>query len=507
MTDYITKVRRPLASETAWTAISGDVEDLVDGGYDIPIKPSDVITKSPWADVRAFGATGNGATDDTTAIQAAIDSLTDGGDVLFPPGTYLISGITITTAGIRLLGCGRNASTITYTTASGNMISVSANNVIVEGLEIDGPGTAGSDVALNFADGYSKQRVHNCLISDVGSAAIVVDTYSFHMTYTHLTTSGDDLLRVKGTGGSLNIGPGCFFNSAVNNAIDFEGACIHAHIDSCNIENSDYGIKSGGASASCQNLLCSSVHFESNVYDVRMGSGTNCSTFNGCRFGTTTSGVCTNNVVLASSENSPVFVSCRWRGADSDYIVTVTDSTCTFIGNQHNLTDADIDGGTPNGKLIYANQIAIDSDGTFRPSKIVCTGQLGFGIADSGDLTLARGWNYARRRAVADDSAVDFFTTTHTDGGVVGIAAVSARSSSGEQSTHIYHFVSDATTVTLTELGSGIDTGGAVTLSAAIATSIVTWTATTDANWAATPNVTVAVWITAANSIVIADSA
>lgn len=41
--------------------------------------------------VREFGATGGGTTDDSAAIQAAIDSRgTGGGTVLFPPGTYYI---------------------------------------------------------------------------------------------------------------------------------------------------------------------------------------------------------------------------------------------------------------------------------------------------------------------------------------------------------------------------------------------------------------------------------
>lgn len=44
--------------------------------------------------VKDFGATGDGTTDDTAAIQAAIDSLTSGGVVYFPPGTYRIARTT-----------------------------------------------------------------------------------------------------------------------------------------------------------------------------------------------------------------------------------------------------------------------------------------------------------------------------------------------------------------------------------------------------------------------------
>lgn len=41
------------------------------------------------ADVRKFGARGNGIDDDTSAINAAIRSLKSGGTVLFPPGRYV----------------------------------------------------------------------------------------------------------------------------------------------------------------------------------------------------------------------------------------------------------------------------------------------------------------------------------------------------------------------------------------------------------------------------------
>ena len=57
-------------------------------------------------DVKSFGAVGDGSTDDTKAIQAAIDSVGgDGGTVLFPPGTYRLSMVGIK-PGIRYLGYG-----------------------------------------------------------------------------------------------------------------------------------------------------------------------------------------------------------------------------------------------------------------------------------------------------------------------------------------------------------------------------------------------------------------
>jgi hypothetical protein len=64
----------------------------------------------PVANVRAFGAVGDGSTDDTAAIQDAIASLgTTGGTVYFPIGDYFItSALTISTA-VELLGESLNA--------------------------------------------------------------------------------------------------------------------------------------------------------------------------------------------------------------------------------------------------------------------------------------------------------------------------------------------------------------------------------------------------------------
>lgn len=46
--------------------------------------------------VKDYGAVGNGVTDDTTAIQAAVNAAgTPGGTVKFPPGTYLVSNIIV----------------------------------------------------------------------------------------------------------------------------------------------------------------------------------------------------------------------------------------------------------------------------------------------------------------------------------------------------------------------------------------------------------------------------
>jgi hypothetical protein len=53
-------------------------------------------TGNPVINVKAYGATGDGTTDDTTAIQAALDAVpSSGGTVLLPAGTYVITSTLV----------------------------------------------------------------------------------------------------------------------------------------------------------------------------------------------------------------------------------------------------------------------------------------------------------------------------------------------------------------------------------------------------------------------------
>jgi Pectate lyase superfamily protein len=64
---------------------------------------------TPWRDVKAFGARGDGVANDTPAVQKAIDETEagKGSVVFFPSGIYIISQITLR-AGISLIGSGIN---------------------------------------------------------------------------------------------------------------------------------------------------------------------------------------------------------------------------------------------------------------------------------------------------------------------------------------------------------------------------------------------------------------
>lgn len=105
----------------------------------------------PWFDVRAYGATGDGVTDDISAIQEAVDAAeaVGGGTVYFPDGTYRISAAIVLHSGVSLKGNGRRNSSINVAALAVNAIEaigVSAVatmvQVSIEDLKIVGPGKA-----------------------------------------------------------------------------------------------------------------------------------------------------------------------------------------------------------------------------------------------------------------------------------------------------------------------------------------------------------------------------
>src|SRR2546421_2265575 len=62
--------------------------------------------------VKDYGATGDGSTDDTTAIQNAINASSFGNTIFFPTGTYIVSTTIKLLKGRRYIGSNRESTTI-----------------------------------------------------------------------------------------------------------------------------------------------------------------------------------------------------------------------------------------------------------------------------------------------------------------------------------------------------------------------------------------------------------
>jgi hypothetical protein len=117
----------------------------------------------PWVDVKAYGATGNGSTDDTTALQAAINAAAvlngQSGTVFFPPGSYLISSalnVPVGSSYLTLLGSTPNSSIITVGSNDISAIDINGTGVIVSNLRIEGSSLiTTSNATVNISSGNS----------------------------------------------------------------------------------------------------------------------------------------------------------------------------------------------------------------------------------------------------------------------------------------------------------------------------------------------------------------
>lgn len=104
--------------------------------------------------VRDYGAVGNGSTNDTTAIQSAIDetSARGGGIVFIPPGIYAMTGIALK-YGVDLMGSTMNSSVLLFTPATGDAIVVDGLSFIrISSLQIRYSQQMSTGAAIHIRD-------------------------------------------------------------------------------------------------------------------------------------------------------------------------------------------------------------------------------------------------------------------------------------------------------------------------------------------------------------------
>ena len=133
------------------------------------------------ANVLDFGAKGDNSTDDTAAIQAAVNSGAD--EVYFPEGIYVVTSVNITSA-MRLFGPG----VLKKTSVTGtSMLNIDSSNVEIDGLTFNGASVDTLIPTANTADNaiyvsgtstptqYTNIKIQNCTINGVAGFGIRID--------------------------------------------------------------------------------------------------------------------------------------------------------------------------------------------------------------------------------------------------------------------------------------------------------------------------------------------
>tara|TARA_R100000773_G_C4218414_1_gene116891 strand:- start:272 stop:2218 length:1947 start_codon:yes stop_codon:yes gene_type:complete len=157
-----------------------------------------------------FGAKGDGITDDTAAIQAAIDSIkgtepTGGGVVRLPKGIYRTNGPLIIYSNVCLMGDGL---TRTYIKPLDNA-TFNQNQAVIQSKDFD---TTADQVGTGQWD-YYPDNYTDTLVMGVGLRELCIDGNKKNLNDTPAKTNGvDNAIGVAIYGGKWN-----FFNLAVIN--------------------------------------------------------------------------------------------------------------------------------------------------------------------------------------------------------------------------------------------------------------------------------------------------
>ena len=102
----------------------------------IPLQTISPILKmiSQIKSIKDYGALGDGVTDDTTAIQTALNTY---GRIWFPEGVYMVTGL-IVYPNTHIYGDGRNKTICKLLSGGANLFNCHLDNISIRSMSIDG---------------------------------------------------------------------------------------------------------------------------------------------------------------------------------------------------------------------------------------------------------------------------------------------------------------------------------------------------------------------------------
>ena len=160
----------------------------VTGGISVSTAANIRTTKGNFnqaVNVKDYGATGDGVTNDTAAIAAAVSALSAANAYLeFPAGTYLTDDITITgKTGLTVVGQGYGNTTVKGRTGNRVFVINTSTNITVRGLTIDG----------------------GCTARTAGQQAVIIDGSNILFTQNRIINSGEYACMFGGNAQSTNV--------------------------------------------------------------------------------------------------------------------------------------------------------------------------------------------------------------------------------------------------------------------------------------------------------------
>jgi len=225
--------------------------------------------------VKDFGATGDGLTNDDSAFTAFFNHLeTNGGNGYIPQGVFLISSHTITnpTKALSIYGAGKGVTILKKReNGASNMLQIeeTTRNVIVENLTIFGDFATQSEgghglVFLNTSNAVAR----NLRISDVKSSGLIAYSSPIGTIHENIvcenvevagkgnTKNGIVLVDLKNSGMK-----GCWVDNVTEFGLELKESCQQSYIEDCfatkcGLTGIEFGQTSGTAPSNCRVSNC-----------------------------------------------------------------------------------------------------------------------------------------------------------------------------------------------------------------------------------------------------------
>lgn len=171
--DLVNYVNDRNAGNSKWDALKVLGNSVMDGTLSVGGKS---IT-SIYADVKNYGAKGDGFTDDTAAIQSALNSGVK--YVYLPAGDYRFTGLTVPSY-VKIFGDGAKTTTLSFTPTTGDGLALADSNEYVQiynikiyainastGTAIESNGTRCADFEMTNCEieGFKKGFESDCMIN------------------------------------------------------------------------------------------------------------------------------------------------------------------------------------------------------------------------------------------------------------------------------------------------------------------------------------------------------
>ncbi len=260
--------------------------------YAVTVSLGGIPTPTGWYSVKAYGAVGDGVTNDTGAFEAAAAAAgaAGGGTVLVPSGTYLASDIDVVDDNVTFLLSGGATITTASTTAALFDVNTAANFTLRGDGKLTGPGKA---TAASGCYAVALTASSNCTIADLEISGFyhgirpddsgTSEDNEFRNLYIHdcahtgiFPKEGDlvALCRFKDMG-TLSTHHGLYINTAMDRGLrlignhyeGIKGAGVHINLSDASVVNGltavgetfdgngwGYVLATGHASAAITNL-------------------------------------------------------------------------------------------------------------------------------------------------------------------------------------------------------------------------------------------------------------